>query len=683
VAASAARTGTALAVLEQSGFVGPGQAFTVRLALGPGVPKGSSLGITVYSHLTSRSAFVQALNGTVPGAPLSSSSPIPLSTLPSDPAGGVDVTVPVKAGDTPPAAAGAGGFTADLHCVTGGCGGVYPLRLQLDDPVGGTRPQVLTNLVYEEPPAGTARLRVALVTPLALPTATASANGSVPAPSSAALGSLAAITGAYADHPDVAATVAPNPATVTALAGDGRPRAHQVLTQLQALSAPGAHQSLAGPFAAVDPGAFVAAGLGSELTAQVQRGQQSLGAAGVHATGGTWVATSPLDQATLGALGDLGAGNLVVPATTVGAGVFRLTPSAPVTVADGHGGTATLALEDPILAQQLAGTATSGASAVLAANQVLADLALVYYEQPNLAAPRAVVALSPTLWSPDPAFVDTLLAGLASNPVLQPVTLATVFATVPAVNVGTLRRSSPDPSTLPARAIRGARGDIDAFATAVSDPSVPRGLSDLLLTAESELLRPARQASGVAGTMAALRGELGHVSITADSIRLTSSAARVPVTILKTAPYTVSAVMTVSSDKLLLSGGGPRTVVLDRPTNAVYVGMKARTGGVFRVTVSLLSPQGGLVIASHEITVRSMSASAVAIGLSLGAVAVLLLWWARTAWRRGGGRGAHSRHRRPSANGTPAGTDEGGGGTPAPDDAPAPDDTPASPPVAR
>jgi hypothetical protein len=673
--ATAARAGTALALLQQSAFVGPGQAFTVRLALGAAVPKGASLGITVYQHLTSRSAFVQTLNGTAPGAVLSSSAPIPLTDLPADPAGGVDVTVPVKAGDTPPAGAGTGGYTADLRCVTGGCGGVYPLRLQLDATVGGVRPQVLTNLVYEEPPAGTSRLRVALVTPLSLPAATASANGTVAAPSAASLASLAAVTGAFADHPDVAATLVPNPATVAALAVDDRARAHQLLTQLQALAASDTRQSLAGPFAAVDPAAFVAAGLGTELGTQAQRGGQTLGADGVHAAGGTWVDTDPLDQATLGQLSGLGAGHVVAPATAVGTGVFRLTPAAPVTVPDGRGGTATLALEDPVLAQQLAGAASAGTDSVLAANQVLADLALIYYEQPNLATPRAVVALSPTVWSPAPAFADTLLAGLTANPVLEPATLTAVFGAVPALRSTTLRRATPDPSTLPARAIRAARGQIDAFTTAVSDPAVPRGLSDLLLTAESGLLRPARQAAGVGEAVAALHAELGRVSITADSIRLTSSAARVPVTIVKTAPYTVTGVMTVSSDKLVLSGGGPRTVVLDRPTNAVYVGMQARTGGVFRVTVTLVSPQGGLVLATHEITVRSMSASAVAIGLSLGAVAVLLLWWARTVWRRGGGRGAHRRHRgRPGASRPAAGEDEA---------VAAAEDSTASPPVPR
>jgi hypothetical protein len=76
------------------------------------------------------------------------------------------------------------------------------------------------------------------------------------------------------------------------------------------------------------------------------------------------------------------------------------------------------------------------------------------------------------------------------------------------------------------------------------------------------------------------------------------------------------------------------------------VDMKARTGGVFRVTVTLRSPRGGLVLANRQLTVRSLSTSAVALGLSIGAVAVLLAWWGRTVVRRGRPRrGAHVRRR--------------------------------------
>ena len=77
-------------------------------------------------------------------------------------------------------------------------------------------------------------------------------------------------------------------------------------------------------------------------------------------------------------------------------------------------------------------------------------------------------------------------------------------------------------------------------------------------------------------------------------------------------------------------------------TNAVYIEMRSRVSGDFRMSVTLDSPRGGLQLASGQLTVRSMSTSAVAIALSVAAGAVLLGWWGRTMWRsRRTRRGAH------------------------------------------
>jgi multidrug efflux pump subunit AcrB len=62
--------------------------------------------------------------------------------------------------------------------------------------------------------------------------------------------------------------------------------------------------------------------------------------------------------------------------------------------------------------------------------------------------------------------------------------------------------------------------------------------------------------------------------------------------------------------------------------------MRARASGDFRISVTLTSPDGPLVLASGQLTVRSMSTSAVSIALSILAALVLLAWWGRTLWRR-------------------------------------------------
>jgi hypothetical protein len=644
-AGASGTSGAALTLLGQTAFVTPGGAFSLRLGLSPKVPSTATLSVTVYTRVTSRSALAEAFAGTVPGSVLAGSAPLQVSSLPPDPRGGVTVEIALGAGGPAPAVPGST-FSADLGCTAGSCGGVYPVRVSLTAG-SSTKNQLTTALVFEDPPSSTQRLRVALLAPLALPATAASAGGTLPPTDQGALTSLGDLVGALGAHPEVPVTLLPSPQAMAALAVDPRPRARQVLTSVQSLAASPSHQTVAGPYAAVDAAALVGAALPAELGDQVQRGAQTLAGAGVRAIGGTWVAWSPVDEATLGTLAALGATHAVLPETSITGAPSHLTPTQPVSVSTGRAAAMTVAEADPTLAAHLA--AASGPEAVLAANQLLADLALAYYEEPNLDTPRGVVALAPASWSPDGAFVDATLAGLTANPVLEPVTLTTWFSEVPGGHVATTRRTTSDAgNTLPARAIRSVRGRVDAFATAVSDPAVARGLGDLILAAESSLLRPARQSAGIAGAGAALDAQLRLLNTTADTIRLTSSTAHVPITILKAAPYSVTAVMVLSSDKLLFPTGNTRTVLLSRATNAVYVDMKARSAGVFKVTVSLTSPTGGLVMDSRQLTVRSMSTSTVAIVLSLGAVAVLLAWWAQTSWRRRGARsrrGAHARRR--------------------------------------
>ncbi len=164
----------------------------------------------------------------------------------------------------------------------------------------------------------------------------------------------------------------------------------------------------------------------------------------------------------------------------------------------------------------------------------------------------------------------------------------------------------------------------------------------------------------------ALNQQAAVLSITSRQVRLTARTGSVPITVIKTASYPVAAVLTLTSDKIAFSSGSaqvPNTecatpVVTDvagrssvstrctfiHGTNAVYIEMRSRVSGDFRMSATLTSPEGGLELASGQVTVRSMSTSAVAIALSAAAGAVLLGWWGRTVWRsRRTRRGAHRR----------------------------------------
>jgi len=676
-ALSTARGGDGLSLVRQSPWVGP-KAPDQALTLGLRIQSRSSMSalsltVTVYRPLTTRSAFDETLSGRGLGFVTAQSPALAVSSLVTDAQGVTGLTVPVV-GDAAPTVAG--DWTADLDCAPGSCAGVYPVRITLTDSastgsVSGT--QLVTYLVYDNPASGSQPLRFALVAPVgASPPPTAGADGKVRDPSTRSLTGLASLVGAVTGAPAVPVTLVPDPATLAFMADTGRTRE---VTAVAALSAAAARQTVAQSYVPVDAGALTDAGLADELTAQQRRAITVLSALDVRAQAGTWVAESGLDEAALDQLAPT-TPYVVVPQGSVSGPTGPLTTTQPFTLTSGRGAAVTAAVSDPGLGAHL--TAGAGADPALAAEQLLADLSFIYDEAPNLLgpdgtpAPRGVVAVAPAQWAPGPSFVSSALAGLEGNPVIEPVTLDQLFAQVPVGADGqapTRRPLTSGPSSLPGRALRTARARELGFQSAAAGSSVgsaiARQLGDLLLAAESSELTPRQQQAAVTGFESALSGQLRLLSVRSDTIRLTAGAANVPITVVRNTAYPVTVEVRLTSDKLhfgtpasqqpgaqcrapqVRSTAGGSTFsalcVLDRATDAVYVNMRARTSGDFRIDVTLASPSGALSLADGELTVRSMSTSAVAIALSAAAVLVLAVWWGRTVWRgRWSRRGAHS-----------------------------------------
>jgi hypothetical protein len=123
--------------------------------------------------------------------------------------------------------------------------------------------------------------------------------------------------------------------------------------------------------------------------------------------------------------------------------------------------------------------------------------------------------------------------------------------------------------------------------------------------------------------------------VLASTITLTARTASLPITIVSSADYRLTATLTLSSAKLQFPEGATRTVTIDHPTNPINVEVRARTTGDLPLSFALTSPRGGgLVIATGRLTVRSTATSIWGIVLTLVAAVVLLGWWLRT-WRRG------------------------------------------------
>ena len=60
--------------------------------------------------------------------------------------------------------------------------------------------------------------------------------------------------------------------------------------------------------------------------------------------------------------------------------------------------------------------------------------------------------------------------------------------------------------------------------------------------------------------------------------------------------------------------------------------MVARASGAFPLRITVTSPDGVLTVGRAQVTVRSTAVSGVGVVLSVGALLVLVVWWARH-WR--------------------------------------------------
>jgi hypothetical protein len=640
--------------------------FDLVLVAGAGTPSVSQLGVTIalYPCLGTPSGFDQSVTSrTGPsGKPLAATTgPVPWTSLAPAIGGGVDVPIPVVTDGSSSSAPGdpLGGFAARLRDCNVANGGVYPVRVQLvDTRSNAVLGALTTHLVYSTAPATTKKLLFAWELPLqtpipasvAAPPASTLATDPLSAlskPSAATLDSLAQVAEAVTAAPSVPVTMSVATQTLHALDVGG----HASTVGALRAANKGEWQYLWTPYVPVDASALVDSGLTGELTLQLRAGwvgvatvSKALGPDTVG-TAGAWITNDPVDDATLAQLQTQGYNQVVIPDSDV---TSSPTPSAggstaaPFTIASAHGPSFTALTSNADVSSRFA---ANPGDPVLAAHQLLADLAQIYFEGGNTQTVRGVVAVPPTNWSADPAFVKTLLSGLnAQNPVVQVVTVSGLFqalgAPVACPTQGCKLAATPRAGGgLPVTAISSQRNRLDSFtAAAPSAHAAISQISNLLLSAQSETLASHQQARIVSRTGSALSAQLGQLSVTGDkSFTLTARNGNIPVTIGSNAGYPVKGVLTLTSDKLTFPGGSSRyseSVLLNKNTNNRYVPVQARASGEFKVTVTLTAPTGGLILTRGAVTVRSTATSVVGIILSLGAVAVLLAWWVRTTVRR-------------------------------------------------
>jgi hypothetical protein len=642
--------------------------FAIQVEIDGAPVAGARLGLTFYEKVGTRSAFEQTLTSPPSGIPLQTVTPVAVGGLKALRTGGVELDTTVVA-DTPESS---GSNTVDLsdrqNCGVGSgrCSGVYPVLVQLFDQSGSVVSHLTTYLTYTEQKSPKP-LVFSWVVPMGAPVQIRSGgglSGALSPVSPARVRNLAQLGRLLAEnqYSSLRESIAASPATVQRLGSGASQSAPAAILSIGVLAASGAdsHQLIAEPYVPVNLGALSAAGVTTDILGQMTAGAAVMNPllrglpASDQPSSSTWVAGGSVNPAIVTGLRVVRADHLVLPDTDLppATELAHATWSQPFSLSVGRGQDVTAAVSDSQLSSYFAADPHDPA---LGATQLLADLAIIHYELPGASDPtRGVIAVPPADWNPAPLFVSTLLGGLLNNPVVTTATLTGFFNSVPAGGnqAETGRRLAANQNgqqidATQAAAIVAGRQQISGFDNALGGNSaVGTALDDLLLASESSDLTPVAQRIGLATFQRQLAAELGNIQVVSNTVTLTARTASIPITIVSSLGYHLHAHVKLSSAKLAFPAGSTRTVFIDHPTNSTQFEVRALTSGDLPLTFTLTSPNGELLIAKGELTVRSTATSIVGIVLTLVAAVVLGGWWART-WARS----RRLRRERPSRGG--------------------------------
>jgi uncharacterized protein DUF6049 len=616
-----------LTLASQTPWVTAGGEFDVRFAVHPAGVNGGRIVMTIFGSIPNRSEFKRTIDHRIDESVIAQPLAVPLDSLVPDAAGARDIRIPLQPT----------GKARDRSKLLLSHSGVYPVRIEYRPDGGGTPAVLVTHLLFFAGPISGDKLKVTWIVPIHSPPSVGpNATDVITDDQSNALAQLAS---ALDSHQDIPVVLSPTPDTLSALAASAR---DQDKSTLRSFARPQPNrQVVTGTYVPVSLPGMLSAGLADDATLQLTRGSDTLAATlDIRPDGRTWVEQGPMDQAAAAFLRGTQVDRIVLPDASLSPSPFAVTlaqpfelnvrPAARIQAAAADGGLAAHFLDpDP----------------VLGAHQLLADLAVLYLDRPGQS--RGVVADTPRSWVPDPAFLSTFLDGLAASPVVAGATLDTLFSDVPAATRGGLPlartlltdpRVAADAAGLPTEAIRSAHRRVENFGSALSeDNPLISQLQDLLLTSESADLADNRsRLNQLDDVNQRINQQLGLIQLPSKrKITLTARTGRLPISILSNVDYPVRVVVRVESDKLQFPGFAPSTAVvaetedLRKGNNAVDFTVRARTTGSFPLHISLMSPDGGMVLASTTFTVQSTALSGVGLVLSVGAALFLALWWGR------------------------------------------------------
>lgn len=519
--------------------------------------------------------------------------------------------------------------------------GVHPVVISLVGADGSVLDEIRTPLVRlgdEDDPWEAPQLSV-LLDAGAPPTLQPDGTRSLPPTT---LDPLVAVADVLADHPDLDLTVAAVPDTVDALAAAAATDATMVLEQLRG------RDVLAMPYLPMPIEALVDTGLDGLVRPYLERGTTVL--ADLLATEprtDVWDGAASVGEEGGALLEELGYERVLVPAPPAEEGDDD--DEEPVPLADSGprpvegAGPLEGVVVDPGLSSELA--APLGTDADAAHVQLARLLLRPLEEDPGIDGvddedrddPDATTTV---VVRPGPLPAGSTLAGLLDllDRPASPVRVGglDLVDDVVADDVEpVVWRDAPNPDLRElAPRVQAATTQLDTFSAIIGERSARADelrlqiANGVAATASPEVrdaaLDAVEQALGVAFAGVRLGGQT--------DLNLTSRRGTLPVTIENANGFPVDLLIRIRSDRLAFPEGELLPVRVEEDVLRIDVPVEALATGSVPVFVELWTADDRIRLDARQLNVRSTAVSGVGLFISLGALVVLVVWWART-WR--------------------------------------------------
>ncbi len=346
-----------------------------------------------------------------------------------------------------------------------------------------------------------------------------------------------------------------------------------------------------------------------------------------------------VDQATLDQLRLAGIGgntffdesSLVTSPDLVGCPTAILSPTCPIEISAGTETVVGYAIDPDIQTRVIDATRPGAGRSDL--QRLFAEIAQIREEEPSRGN-RIVHLTVPATWHPSPRLFNTFLKGLSRAPWLELMTPEEGLGAADDLSqrgvVGTLEAHPRQPDDAYFAALVGAGETVESFSTIEPPTALVTRLRRNVLMGFGRVWWGDRTSDGARyGTQSVgeVSSELGKIGLIGSDTTLSSRKGRIQIVVFNDTGYPVKVGVELISSNLTVNDGD---LTLDIPTEqqTVAIDVTAQTSGTFPIDVRLQTPDGGLTIEEPTtIRIRSTEFNRVALGVTFGALAFLILFY--------------------------------------------------------